>query len=100
MKSLSKLLKKFRKKDYETLIEDFLYRRDVAETSLSAISWLNPELDDEKVNSIYLNMMLNLVPEKDLIKFRDSLVKEADEKVKEVSTMYSMFFSGEENNNG
>jgi hypothetical protein len=37
---------------------------------------------------------------KDLIKFRDSLVKEADEKVKEVSTMYSMFFSGEENNNG
>jgi len=99
MKSLSKLLKKFRKKDYETLMEDFLYRRDVAETSLSAISWLNPELDDEKVNSIYLNMMLNLVPEKDLIKFRDSLVKEADEKVKEVSTMYSMFFSGEENNN-
>ena len=100
MKSLSKLLKKFRKKDYEQLMEDFLYRRDVAETSLSAISWLNPELDDEKVNSIYLNMMLNLVPEKDLIKFRDSLVKEADEKVKEVSTMYSMFFSGEENNNG
>jgi hypothetical protein len=99
MKLLSKLLKKFRKQDYETLVEDFLYRRDVAETSLSAISWLNPELDDEKVNSIYLNMMLNLVPEKDLIKFRDSLVKEADEKVKEVSEMYSMFFSGEETHN-
>jgi hypothetical protein len=95
MNLLSKLLKKFSKQNFA---EDFLFRRDVAETTISAISWLNPELDDEKVNSIYFNTILNFVPEKDLVRFRDTLVREADNKVKEVSTMYSMFFSGEETN--
>jgi hypothetical protein len=99
MNLLSKVLKKFRKQDENSIAEDFLFRRDVADTSLSAISWLNPDLDDEKVESIYFNTILNFVPEKDLVRFRNTLVKEADNKVKEVSTMYSMFFSGEENDN-
>lgn len=80
----NKLLKKNK-------LENYLLKQDIAETTLSAIEFLNPELDNDDVVSIYVQMLLAVVPEKELTKMRNSLVSLADTKVKEVKELYKIY---------
>ena len=72
-------------------IENYLLKQDIAETTLSAIEFLNPEIDKDDVVSIYLQMLLSVVSEKEVTKMRDTLVSLADTKVKEVKELYKIY---------
>lgn len=86
-----KFLNKFRRKSLEQLVEELLLKKDIAETTVSAITFLNPEVDDEGVLMIYASTLLSLIPTEDLEKFRDEMVSLADEKVVEVRELYSIY---------
>jgi hypothetical protein len=72
-------------------MEEMLLKKDVAETTVSAIQFLNPEVNDEGALSIYATTLLSLISVEDLEKFRNDLVALADEKVKEVNDLYSIY---------
>jgi hypothetical protein len=72
-------------------IENYLLKLDIAETTHSAIEFLNPELDKDDVISIYVQMLVTVVPEKELTKMRDTMVSLADTKVKEVNALYKIY---------
>ena len=96
---MNKLLKKIRpakKQSFVEVMEHHYFLMEVADTTMNAIAWLNPELDDEGVSHIYLNTIIGLVGEQKLVEFRDTLIKEADKKVVEVKELYSLF--GKESN--
>jgi hypothetical protein len=86
-----KLLKNNRLSKNHKKIENYLLKQDIAETTLSAIEFLNPELDKDDVVSIYVQMLIAVVPEKELTKMRDTLVSLADTKVKEVNALYKIY---------
>jgi hypothetical protein len=72
-------------------IENYLLKLEIAETTHSAIEFLNPELDKDDVVAIYVQMLVTVVPEKELTKMRDTLVSLADTKVKEVNALYKIY---------
>jgi hypothetical protein len=85
------LLKNNRLSKNHKKIENYLLKQDIAETTLSAIEFLNPELDKDDVVSIYVQMLIAVVSEKELTKTRDTLVSLADTKVKEVNALYKIY---------
>ena len=96
---MNKLLKKIRpakKQSFLEVMEQHYFLIEVADTTMNAIAWLNPDLGDDEVTKVYLNTIVGLVGEKKLVEFRDTLIKEADKKVNEVKELYSLF--GKESN--
>ena len=86
-----KFRNKFQRKSLETILDELLLKKDVAETTVTAISFLNPEIDEQGALMIYTSTLLSLIPVEDLEKFRDDVVSLADKKVKEVSDLYELY---------
>jgi hypothetical protein len=89
-----KFRNKFQRKSLETILDELLLKKDVAETTVTAISFLNPEIDEQGALMIYTSTLLSLIPVEDLEKFRDDVVSLADKKVKEVSDLYELYGRG------
>ena len=86
-----KFRNKFQRKSLETILDELLLKKDVAETTVTAISFLNPEIDEQGALMIYTSTLLSLIPVEHLEKFRDDVVSLADKKVKEVSDLYELY---------
>jgi hypothetical protein len=89
-----KFRNKFQRKSLDVILEELLLKKDVAETTVTAISFLNPEIDEQGALMIYTSTLLSLIPVEELEKFRDDVVSLADKKVKEVSDLYELYGRG------
>lgn len=85
------LLKKLIKRKPTDDLETYFLKSEIADTTISAMSFLNPQFDTQQVEELYLTTLLQFVSEKDLTELRDTLVSLADTKVKEVRELYKIY---------
>jgi hypothetical protein len=91
MKLLNKLRKQKTKKDFLANMEEYLLKKDIVESCVSALSFTKPELEEEVVEHLFLTSLVAFVPVETLEGIRNELTTEADKKVKEVVGMYESF---------